>query len=299
MSIINRVLAAFSGPRASFLSITRHVVVFGFSLLFSALTLCDSTHADPLEYNPFSTIGVQAMFTRIEGRMGFAQEPGGIGTLNDLKYDLGLPANCSTYGILLSVRPLEHHVLRVYGNFPEVYRGGQLLNRTLQTRTVTYPAGSSIFSEFRTGSFGAGYDLDFLVGPRMFGGLHGDFKYLELRVRMGSSGSGYEDTLAINELVPCLGAHFQTRNSFAFGPGRGVFNLGGFGRMTWGMTPNFLSYVDLSAGVAFGVSIGGLGTLEAKAGYHFESYYHNQELSAGRSFELKRDGILVSVEGLF
>lgn len=298
MSLINRIYAV-SNPRTLFAGKRTLFGVFGFSMLLSILTVCSSAYADPLEYNPFSTMGFQAIFTRMEGRIGFDQETTGIGTLNDLKYDLGLPANNTTFGILLSMRPLEHHLVRAYGNFPEVYKGGQLLNRTLQTRTVIYPAGSSIFSEFRTASFGAGYDLDFLIGPRLFGGLHGDLKYLELRVRMGNATSAYEDTLAINELVPCLGAHFQTRNSFAFGPVGGILNLGGFGRMTWGMTPNFLSYVDFTAGAALGVRIGGLGTLEAKAGYHYESYFHNQEVSVGRSFELKRDGILISVEALF
>ena len=98
--------------------------------------------AEPLEYNGFATLKFEAFFSRIEGRMGLAQNVSENGTVIDFINDMGLPADNRTFRLLASVRPLEHHLLRVYGSFPELYRGGTILQRTLQTKSFTYPAGT-------------------------------------------------------------------------------------------------------------------------------------------------------------
>ena len=167
--------------------------------------------AEPLEYNGFASLKFEAFFSRIEGRMGLAQNVTEDGTVIDFINDMGLPADNRTFRLSASVRPLEHHLLRVYGSFPELYRGGTILQRTLQSQIVHLSAGDccSIAAQRRT--LGFGYDLDFLVGPRWFGGMQGDLKFINLRATIAAGALQQEDTISLNELVPCLGAHVQNR----------------------------------------------------------------------------------------
>ncbi len=250
--------------------------------------------AEPLDQNPFSAGGFESFFSRIDGRMGFSQDAGQVGTLNDLQVDLGLPTNNKAYRVLVSMRPLEHHNLRFYGSIPERYKSEKVLGRTLVTRTVTYPAGSNIFSEMRTGMLGFGYDCDFLITPRVFAGLNGDLRYIDLRVKLGQSEDSWEDTLTIDELTPCLGAHFQT--ALRLGPS---FNVGGFGRITYAITPNYLNYVDARVGLRLGMRPLGPLALDAKVGFGHESLFQELERASGRRLELKRTGIVFSVEAIF
>jgi hypothetical protein len=263
--------------------------------------------AEPLEHDSFATLGCKPYYSWINGRMGFEQENGGIGTLNDFQADLGLPLENMTVEIDMAVRPLEHHVLRVYGRVPELYKGSNILSRELRTRLISlepilphvYPAGSLVQSQLRLGMFGFGYDLDFVVGPRWYGGLNGDLRYLYLQVRMTNATSGLEDTMTLSELTPCLGAHGQFRLPL---PGGAWFNgptLGGFSRLTYGITPNFFNYVDFSMGAAFTARPTYFWAFEAKVGYQHESFFSNQENVIGRSFELKRDGVFVSLDVLY
>jgi hypothetical protein len=201
-----------------------------------------------------------------------------------------------TLRLSLSVRPLEHHLLRLYGTIPETYTGEHVLTRELTTKNNIYPVGTLVKSEARYGMFGFGYDLDFLVGPRWFGGLHGDLRYLDTRVRMRNLISGLEDTVSVSEVTPCVGAHVQTRVPVLDGrfPGLGV---GVFGRMTYGMTPNFLNYYDLSTGVAASMAIAGFPALEAKAAYELEGL---TELNiSGKDLHVQRAGFLVSLQAAF
>jgi len=250
--------------------------------------------AEPLEHNGFASMKFEAFFSRIEGRMGLAQNVAEDGTVIDFLSDMGLPADNRTFRISASVRPLEHHLLRVYGSVPELYRGGTIIQRTLQTKTFTYPPGTPVQSQLNVGTFGFGYDLDFLVGPRWFGGMQGDLKFINLRGTLSAGGLGQEDTISLNELVPCLGAHVQTRM-----PWTPTVNLGGFARITYGMTPNFLNHVDLSTGICVGMGAVGSLLVDAKVGYELESFYHNQENLLGRQLELKREGIVFSLEAAF
>jgi hypothetical protein len=252
------------------------------------------SQAEPLDYDPFVAGGPQFFFSQTEGRMGFNQDVGENGTLNDLQTDLGLPTNNQTYRILTSIRPLEHHNLRFYFSIPEVYKGSKVLNRNLVTRTVIYPAGSQISSELRTGMIGFGYDCDFLITPRLFAGLNGDLRYIDIRVKLGQNQNSWEDTFSIDELAPCLGAHFQTAL-----PLRKCLNAGVFGRVTYAITPNFLNYVDAIAGLRLGSKALGQVALDAKAGFEHESMFQELERSSGRRLELKRTGIVFSVEATF
>jgi hypothetical protein len=258
------------------------------------MTISAPSGAEPLEYNGFATLKFEAFFSRIEGRMGLAQNIAENGSVIDFINDMGLPADNRTFRILMSVRPLEHHLLRVYGSIPELYSGGTILQRTLQTKSFTYPAGTPVQSQLNVGTLGFGYDLDFLVGPRWFGGMHGDLKFINLRATLSAGALRQDDTISLNELVPCLGAHVQTRI-----PWTKRVNVGGYARITYGMTPNFLNHVDLSTGLCLGMGSIGSVLVEAKVGYEVESFYHNQENLLGRQLELKREGIVFSLEAAY
>jgi hypothetical protein len=278
----------------------REATVDLLTILLILATLSSPVTADPLEYNGFATLDVQGFFSWIDGRIGFEQQNIGVGTLNDMRVDLGLPVDNQTYRLLASVRPLEHHLVRAFGSIPEIYKGHTTVNRQLETKNFIYPAGTVVESELRTAMFGFGYDLDFLIGPRWYGGVHGDLRYIDLRVRMGNDGSNLPDIIGLAELVPCLGAHFESRFPFGLGNLARELLFGGFARMTYGMTPNFLNHVDVS----LGVSVLKRPTacplmLNAKVAYQHESYFHNQENIAGRTLELRRDGIMLSLEGAF
>jgi hypothetical protein len=262
--------------------------------VFLLMTISATSSAEPLEYNGFATLKFEAYFSRIEGRMGLAQNIAENGSVIDFVSDMGLPSDNRTFRISMSVRPLEHHLLRVYGSIPELYRGGTILQRALQTKTFTYPAGTPVQSQLNVGTFGFGYDLDFLVGPRWFGGMQGELKFINLRSTISAGALQQDDTISLNELVPCLGAHVQTRI-----PCTKRVNVGGYARITYGMTPNFLNHVDLATGLCLGMGSIGSVLVEAKVGYEVESFYHNQENLLGRQLELKREGIVFSLEAAY
>ncbi len=283
---------------------SRHVVsrlISWWLLLYGLVCMVPAISvADSMDYNGFTTFGFQGFFSWIDGRMGFEQENAGVGTLNNFRSDLGLPVNNPSDRIIGSVRPLEHHLLRIFGTIPERYRGGTTLNRDLETRNTIYPAGSQVESELKTSMFGFGYDLDFLIGPRWFGGLHGDLRYIDLRVALGQAGSDLRDQISLSELVPCIGGHFESR--FPFGLDRLAMGLtlGPFARMTYGINPDFFNCVDLQTGISIlRRPTGGPFILNAKVGYELESYFNNQENIAGRTLELRREGVFFSIEGAF
>jgi len=242
-------------------------------------------------------LGVEGLFARMDGRMGFEQITGQDETLNDLQDDLGLPAERRNFTLSMTVRPLEHHVLRVYGSVPEFYAGSNTLTRRLVTRNGVYSPGETVESQMRRWSFGFGYDLDFVVGPRWYAGLNGDLRYIGMTLRMKGAGVGLEDTMAVEEVVPCLGAHAETKlRRIVYGTRA---SLGGFGRMTFGRMPNFVNYVEISVGgsVELGTGFGPL--VKAKLGYKHEGFFNDQEVSSGRVLETSSDGILFSIEGAF
>jgi hypothetical protein len=253
--------------------------------------------AESLDFSGYASLGVEGLVSRMDGRMGFAREAGGIGTLNDFSADLGLPAENFTLGILFSVRPLEHHLLRLYGTIPETYNGSNVLSRQLRTQTNVYQPGTEIQSQFRFATFGFGYDLDFLVGPRLFAGMHGDLRYLDLRVRMRGPGTGLEDTITLSELTPCLGAHVQTRNAVPFAT-TDALGLGGFARITYGMTPNYLNYYDMAVGFCLSAqNLSRLIFVDFKVGYGLQAV--TQQNISGRDLEIKRDGVFFAVQAAY
>ncbi len=275
-------------------TISAHIAAFAACFIVLFVTLPAPSIAEPLEYNGFATLKFEPFFSHIEGRMGTAQGIGETGTVIDLQNDMGLPDDNWTFKILGSIRPLEHHLVRVYGTIPELYRGGAILQRSLQTRSFIYPAGTAVQSLLNIGTFGFGYDLDFLVGPRWFGGMNGDLKFVRLESTISAGALQQEDTISVDELVPCIGAHGQTRM-----PLNRRVNVGGFARITYGITPNYLNYVDLSTGVCVGMAPVGSLLVEGKVGYELESFYFNQENLLGRQLELQRNGLVFSLEAAF
>lgn len=276
----------------------------GLCLLFVLMVLAMSAyapyrgHAAALEYRPWSTIEGEVFFSRQEGRMGLDQENDGVGTLNDFSRDLGLELDNITWRIRTSARPLEHHVVRLYGSIPEFYNGSTVLERDLVTRTNIYPAGSRIQSELYRASYGFGYDLDLLVGPTWYGGFNGDLRYFNVKARMMQAGTGREDTVTLAELVPCLGAHANNRFTLSIVPGRSTA-LGGYARMVYGITPNFLNYVEINLGLSLDMRWQNGLNLTTRVGYEHESLFHDQEAISGRILEIQRDGITVSIGAAF
>lgn len=261
------------------------------------------TAAAPLEWEPFASLAAEGFFSWQDGRMGFNQDLAATpapGTLNDLRTDLGLPSEGRSLKLTGSLRVLEHHLIRAYGIVPEFYRGRNTLSRTLQTLNTVFPAGSEVDSLYERGSFGFGYDLDFVLGTHWLAGLNGDIKYIHNRVRMlGAPGAGREDTIVVDEFIPCVGAHAEgqfTRLS-AIVSKRAV--AGAYARLTHGMWPNFVNYVDLSVGLSLQIRSRGLAAFRAMVGYEHESLFHNQEPISGTVLEVKRDGFTVSLAGAF
>jgi hypothetical protein len=270
------------------------LVLLGLLLLLAAFP--SAARSEPLDWNGFGSVGLEVWLTRMDGRVGFEREPGATGTLNDFQDDLGLPSGNASFRLLASLRPLEHHLVRIYGNIPETYKGEKLLERQLRTRNNVYEPNTLVQSETRYGMFGFGYDLDFLVGPRWFGGLHGDLRYLDFRVRMKGATSGLEDIASVNEVTACVGAHGESRLPIRNQrlPGLG---LGVFARMTYGMTPNFLNYYDITAGVAMTAMPRGFVPLDLKAGFALEGL--SQENISGKDLEFQREGLMFSLQAAF
>jgi hypothetical protein len=274
-------------------------------------------HAEPLDCDGFASLGTELFINRMDGSMGFERQQGGTGTWNDFQQDLGLPNQTWQIRLNFALRPLEHHLVRMYGSIPENYKGTNLLTRDLVTKNYIYNQGTVVQSEARIASFGFGYDLDFLVGPRVFAGLNGDLKYLDYRVRFGGQGipvvdntfapgppavntaainTGLRDTVAITEITPCIGAHFQTRVPFPTQRFIGL-GVGIFGRMTYGMTPNFLNYYDLSTGAAVSLARAGLPFFDAKLAYELEGA--QQQNIGGKDLDYQRSGFLASLQLAF
>lgn len=271
------------------------VIAFIGQILITALPAV--SQAEPLDW-AFATAGAKAVFSQISGRMGYNQQAGGNGTLNDLRLDLGLPGDNRTFEIDLTVRPLEHHLLRVFGRFPEVYNGSNVTSRELRTQNLpVYPPGTLLYSEMRTAMFGFGYDLDLMIGPRWYGGIHGELRYIDLKIKIANNLSGQDNVMQLDETTPCLGAHMTTRLPFGLDFVLPSSRFGGFARMTYGITPNFLNYMDMKMGLSLlGGKLSAPVIFDAQVGYEHESIFHNQENTSGRVLELKRDGIFVSLD---
>ena len=159
--------------------------------------------ADPLDFLAPWSIGSEFMYSWIWGTMGYDQQNAGFGTINQLRDDLGLPQDNQTYRVYATVRPLEHHMLRVFGSVPELYQSQNVLQKDLRltefpglpgnqtpgqttnttnNRVVVFPAGTLVKSELQTAQFGFGYDLDFLTGPGHAAGMQGELRYIDLRL---------------------------------------------------------------------------------------------------------------------
>ncbi len=296
--------------------------------------------ADPLDFCAPWSIGSEFMYSWIWGTMSYDQGACcGFGTVNQLRDDLGLPQDNQTYRVYATIRPLEHHMLRVFGSVPELYQSqnilqkdlrltqlpGTTLNATATTNTVlVFPAGTLVKSEMKTAQFGFGYDLDFLTGLGHAAGMQGELRYVDLRVSISDAntlevppatfnsyppntgnsppGMGYQYYVTtLDELVPTLGAHAQAVLPFGFGKILTDMTLGGYTRMNFGIWPNYLNYVDIQAGLQLntGPKCNTRRFLIAKFGVEHESILHDGQTRNGRALELKRDGLTCALEAVF
>jgi hypothetical protein len=303
------------------------------TILTLILAITQNICADPLDFCPKWTTGAETFISWIEGRMGFDLQNGGWGTQNDLTYDLGLPQQNYTYRVFVASRPLPHHAVRVFGSIPEQYTGQSITKRQLRTTrypvgvttatnsnvndaSLTYPQNSGVNSSMNLGMYGVGYDLDFIVGPTWFAGFNGDLRYLDLKLKMWGSTRPVppvvgaappenpdvlynEDTINLDELVPCLGAHVEALLPMGASCSPPRISLGGFTRMSYGITPNYLNYVDITAGISLNSAPWAPVALNARFGVEHESIFHDSNIRSGRMVELKRNGFIVQLEGTF
>jgi hypothetical protein len=158
--------------------------------------------ADSLDFLAPWSIGSEFMYSWMWGTMSYDQGSCcGFGSINQLHDDLGLPQDNQTYRVYATMRPLEHHMLRVFGSVPELYQsniraqkdmrftqypGGATANNITNNRVIVFPAGQMVKSEMQTAQFGFGYDLDFLTGPGHAAGLQGELRYIDVRVSLSS-----------------------------------------------------------------------------------------------------------------
>jgi hypothetical protein len=268
-------------------SIIRIFLVF--SILSVMVAGAGNARADALDYLSPWSVGFESMYSWIDGQMGFDQTATGYGSINNLKNDLGLPDFNQTYRIYATMRPLEHHMIRVFGTIPEYYQGdirpqwdlrlthlpsafNANAGQTTNDRVIVFPAGTLVKSQMRTAQFGFGYDLDFVLGPGHAAGLQGELRYIDLRVTISNRDAysvpggeaqtvpplprtalteiGYQTNLiSLDELAPCLGAHAQAVFPFGFGKMFPQMTLGGYTRMNFSLYPGYLNYVDVQAGL--------------------------------------------------
>ncbi len=270
-----------------------------FLALFMALLIClfsEVGSAAPIGHIPFGSIRFEGCFSRMMGRMAFGvTQAAQSGSLTDFRTDLGLPGDNRTWKLTAAVRPLEHHLLRVYGAAPERYSASKIIQRDIVTRNATYTEGTSISSELNTAQFGFGYDLDFILGPTWFGGLNADLRYLHLKSSLSSSETGLGDTISVSEAIPCLGAHMETILPIGFGP----IGFAGGARMTYGINPDFANYINISIGLSADFRYASKFLMDMRVGYRFESFNWSQTIDTGRAMEMERDGICFSFSGAF
>jgi len=324
MPLKNTIHALFNRRRPRSWTRIHVVATLAFLSVFVLVTPLPSL-AEPLEYSPRWSLGFESTLSTIEGCMGFDQQNAGYGTLNDLKVDLGLPNDNQRFRIQGSVRPLEHHVLSIFGTIPEKYVGANILRKDLRlTRlpntssgqtpvqatdlVVKIPIGNYVHSEMRYASFGMGYDLDFLVAPRWSAGIKGELRYLDVRLKLWAPNATdsattanigpVEDFINIDELFPCVGGQGTAALPLGMN-GMSGLNIGGFTKMVYGLSPNYLNYVDIALGLSLWTAPTSRFQLMAKVGVEHESVFHDAANRNGRVFELKRNGILISLDGAF
>jgi hypothetical protein len=272
-------------------------------ITLASILMSVNVFAAPLEFTPFSAIRTEVFFSRMMGRMGFGVTQTGVGSqtgsLADFRTDLGLPGDNRTWRLTALVRPFEHHLLRVYGAAPEHYSATKVIARDIVTRNTTYTQGTPLSSEVNTAQFGFGYDLDFAVGPRWFGGINSDIRYLHLKGSMSSPETGLGDTITISEAIPCLGAHMEARLPERIGWIQSPISMAAGARMTYGINPDFANYINISMGVSSNLRFRTGLLLDTRVGYQFESFNWSQTIDTGRAMEMERDGIFLSVAAIF
>ena len=145
--------------------------------------------------------------------------------------------------------------------------------------------------------FGLGYDLDLLLGRRLQGGTNADIRFLNYFVRLEALNSGTEHTMTVDEVVPCLGAHVKTLFRPTLIPWPRGFSIGGYGRLTYGINPNYLNLFEFKLGMTGSATTPFGGAIDMKVGYQVEGW--SQINVVGRDLEFKREGVFISLAAAF
>ena len=223
--------------------------------------------ADSLDYLAPWSIGTEFMYSWLWGTMGYDQTSNGYGTINQLHSDLGLPQDNQTYRVYATIRPLEHHMLRVFGSIPELYQsnimapkdmrftqypGGATANNITNNRVIVIPAGTMVKSEMQTAQFGFGYDLDFLTGPGHTAGMQAELRYIDVRVSLSSSSALSVPSTNISASTTTTSSVANTTSTTTWLPSSANANTS----TTTTTTAPGTSTVDISSTSPFGDPVG-------------------------------------------
>jgi hypothetical protein len=151
-------------------------------------------------------IEAQAGFWSPGAEMQISSESLGIiGSLIDFKDDLGL-TNQRFTELHVTLRPARRHKFR-FQYIPIKFTQSAVLTREIVFNGQAYEIGVEVDSTLDWKAYRFGYEFDFLVLPRGFGGLVIDFKYTDVRAEL--------DTAFLQEFahaaapIPALGGIFR------------------------------------------------------------------------------------------
>ncbi len=152
----------------------------------------------------------------IEGQIGLwpsgadmqiASESLGIpGDLIDFKDDLGL-TDQTFPEFHVTLRPARRHKFR-FQYIPIKFTQSGILTRNIVFNGQLFPVSAEVDSELDWKAYRFGYELDFLVLPRGFGGLVLDFKYTDVRAELVVPGL-IEEFARARAPIPAIGGIFR------------------------------------------------------------------------------------------
>jgi hypothetical protein len=152
-------------------------------------------------------IEAQAGFWSPSAEMQISSEGLGIiGSLIDFKDDLGLDDERFTE-LHVTLRPARRHKFR-FQYIPIKYTQSTILTRNIIFNGQLYPVSAEVESQIDWKAYRFGYEFDFLVLPRGFGGFVLDFKYTDVRAELEIPGL-LEDFYHARAPIPAVGGIFR------------------------------------------------------------------------------------------
>lgn len=131
---------------------------------------------------------------------------GQIGSLIDFKDDLGLTDQRFTE-LHVTLRPARRHKFR-FQYIPIQYTQSNVITRDIIFNGQRYPVSAQVDSQIDWKAYRFGYEFDFLVLPRGFGGFVLDFKYTDVRAELQIPGLVEEFAHAAAP-IPAIGGIFR------------------------------------------------------------------------------------------